>query len=166
MTRTVVKRLLLAIAAGGSAVALLATTTALAEPSHTSAGQAIDKVKIMSAGHAATIVLAHPPNTTLVVQLKVPAGKWALSAKLWGDSVPGSTNPNTVVRCGLQIGSKILDVSVFDSQRPATSSGTSAGALYLGAVTTLHSPRTVVLNCDDIYSNAQVHNAEMTAIGG
>jgi len=163
MTRTGLKRLLLAITAGGSAVALLGTTTALAEPGHTSAAQAIYGVKIKSATHAATIVLNHPPNTTLIVKLTVPAGKWALSAKLWGDSVPATTNPNTVVRCGLQIGQKILDVSVFNSPRVL---GTSAGVLYLGTLITLRSKSTIVLNCDDIGSNAQVHNAEMTAIGG
>jgi len=163
MTRTGSKRLLLAIGAGGVAAALLALTPALAEPGRTSAGPAITQVKIMSATHAATVVLNHPPNTTLIVKLTLPVGKWALSAKLWGDSVPATGNNNTVVRCGLQKGSKLLDVSVFNIPRL---NGTSAGTLYLGAVVTLTSKSTIVMNCDDIGSNAQVHNAEMTAIGG
>jgi len=161
MKRTGWNRLSMAIGIGGVAVAALATTPTFAA-THSSASPAVTGVKIVSVTHGATIVLAHPPNTTQVLKLTLPAGKWALSAKLWGDSVPATANSNTVVRCGLQRGSKLLDVSVFNIPR---SSGTSAGALYLGAVVTLKVQATVVMNCDDISSNAQVHNAEMTAIG-
>ncbi len=163
MTRTGWNRLSVAIGIGGLTAALLATTPAFAVPGRPSAGPAVTGVHIMSTTHSATIVLNHPPSTTLIVKLTLPAGKWALSGKLWGDSVPTTPNDNTVVRCGLQQGSKILDISVFNIPRV---NGTSAGTIYLGAVVTLKATSTIVMNCDDIGSNAQVHNAEMTAIGG
>jgi hypothetical protein len=161
MGRTGWNRLSMAIGIGGIAVAALATTPTFAA-THSSASPAVTGVKIMSVTHGATIVLAHPPNTTQILKLTLGAGKWALSAKLWGDAVPSTANPNTVVRCGLMHGSKLLDVSVFNIPRV---SGTSAGVISLGAVITLKATATVVMNCDDIASNAQVHNAEMTAIG-
>ncbi len=161
MARTRWNRLSMAIGISGVAVAALATTPTFAA-SHTSASPAATGVKIMSVTHGPTIVLKHPPHTTLIVKLTLPAGKWALSAKLWGDSVPTTPNNNTVVRCALKHGSSFLDVSVFNIPRVG---GSSAGVMYLGAVVTLTSKGTVVMDCDDIGSNAQVHNAEMTAIG-
>jgi hypothetical protein len=162
MTRTGWNRLSVAIGAGGVAAAVLAMTPAIAVPGRTAVPGATTGVKIFSATHSATVVLKHPPSTTLIVKLTVPAGKWALSAKLWGDSVASTTNPTTVVRCALLHGGKFLDVSVFNTPRV---SGTSAGVIYLGAVATFTSKATVVMDCDDIGSNAQVHNAELTAIG-
>ena len=156
-------RISLAVGVGGLAAALLATTPALGAAGRTPVAPAATGVKIMSATSSATIVLKHPPHTSLIVKLALPAGKWALSGKLWGDSVPATVNDNTVVRCALQHGSKFLDISVFNVPRL---NGTSAGTLYLGAVISLSSRSTVVMNCDDIGSNAQVHNAELTAIGG
>jgi hypothetical protein len=161
MMRTGWNRLSIAMGIGGVAVAALATTPTFAA-THRSASPAVTGVRIMSVTHGPTIVLAHPPNTTQILKLTLPAGKWALSAKLWGDSVPSTANANTVVRCGLAHGSKLLDISVFNIPR---ASGTSAGTIYLGAVITLKATATVVMSCDDISSNAQVHNAEMTAIG-
>ncbi len=162
MARIGWNRISMAIGIGAAAAALLAATPTLAA-GHAPASPAATGVKIISATHGPTIVLKHPPKTTLIVKLTLPAGRWALSAKLWGDSVPLSANDNTVVRCGLLRGGTILDISVFNIPRVG---GTSAGTIYLGAVVTLATKSTVVMDCDDIGSNAQVHNAEMTAIGG
>src|SRR5215471_12390606 len=131
----------LAIGAGGIVAALLATTPALGAAGRSPAGPAVTGVVIKSVTRGGPVLLAHPPGTTVVLKLRLPAGKWALSAKLWGDSAPATTGANTLVRCALKHGGTFLDVSAFNI--PRIGSVTSAGVLYLGAVASFRSRATV-----------------------
>jgi hypothetical protein len=163
MGRNVWNRLSVAIGVGGLAVAALAAAPTLAQARRTTAGPAITGPTIISVRHSATQVLAHPPSTSQVLKITLPAGRWALSGKLWGDSVPSTTGANTLVRCALLHGATFLDVGVFNI--PRIGNVTSAGSLAMGAVVTLKAKGTVVWDCDDLNTNAQVHDVELTAIG-
>jgi hypothetical protein len=163
MSRFNWNKLSLAIGAGGVVAALLATTPALGAAGRTPAAPALTGVVIKSVTNGGPVALAHPPFTTQVLKLSLPAGKWALSAKMWGDSVPQTTGTNTLVRCSLKHGGTFLDVSAFNI--PRIGGVTSAGVIYLGAVVSLKATGTVVVFCDDLNSDAEVINAEMTAIG-
>jgi hypothetical protein len=162
---------LAAVVLVGSVMAVTLVTSAGASSAKDIVANSTPTMKILSTAHDATIVLRHPPATTSIVHLNLPTGRWVLTGKLWGDSVPSTSNPNTVVRCSLDlwngVSQQILDVSVFNAMRP-TPNGTSAGVMYLTAVVSvapIPSVHTVTMHCDDIYSNAQVHNAKLVAIG-
>jgi len=163
MSRIGWNSLSVAIGVGGVVAAVLAATPSVAVAGRTPTGPAITGPTILTARHSATLILAHPPSSTQVLKLTLPAGKWALSGKLWGDSVPSTVSSNTLVRCALVHGTTLLDVAVFNI--PRIGGVTSAGSLAYGAVVTLKAKGTVALLCDDFNSNAQVHDAELTAVG-
>jgi hypothetical protein len=150
-----------AIAAGGSVVAIMATTPALGESASTASGST---VKILSAIHPGTVVIAD--NIKTVVSLKVPAGRWWISGKLWADSVPATATTTTMIGCAITKGGipPLLDNTIVNI--PKTAADTSAAVVDLSAVIRLRSPATIVLKCADFDTKVQTHNAVLTAIGG
>lgn len=149
------------IGAGGLAAAITATTPALGVNRNTASGST---VKIVSATHPATIVVANSIKT--IVSLTVPAGHWLISGKLWADSVPATSTPNTMIGCAITKGGSppLLDNTIVNI--PKTAASTSAGVVDLSAVIRLLSPATIVLKCADFNTQVQTHNAVLTAIGG
>jgi hypothetical protein len=149
------------VAAAGLAAAIMATTPALGANSSTASGST---VKIVSATHSATVPVINSIQT--IVTLKVPAGHWLVSGKLWADSVPATATTNTMIGCAITKGGSapLLDNTIVNI--PKTAAGTSAGVVDLSAVIRLLSPATIVLKCADFDTQVQAHNAVLTAIGG
>jgi hypothetical protein len=147
-----------AVAAGGVLAAIMATTPAFGNNS-----PAATTPKILVAGHPGTIKLKNA--NIVIVSLKVPAGKWLLSAKLWADSQSAKPTSNIVVGCSMFTGGKFLDNSAFNTPKVGGAGGTAAGVEDLTAVINIHSKATITLRCDDFGSMAQSHSAVLTAIG-
>jgi len=150
-----------AIGAGGLAAAIMASTPALGVNSSTATGST---VKILSATHPGTVVVSKTIKT--ILRLKVPAGHWLLSGKLWADSVPATSTTNTMIGCAITKGGvpPLLDNTIVNI--PKTAAGTSAAVVGLSAVVRLRAPATIVLKCADFDTQVQTHNAVLTAIGG
>jgi hypothetical protein len=146
---------------GGLVAAISATTPAFGVAGNTASGSA---VKILVATHPTTQILTNADIK--IVSLKVPRGKWLLSAKLWADSQPAKSTIGTVVGCSLWKGTSFLDNSAFNTPKAGGAFGTSAGVEALSAVVTLHGTATIIVRCDDFGSMARSHQAVLTAIGG
>ncbi len=149
------------IGAAGLATAITATTPALGANTSTASGST---VKILSAAHPATVVVANSVKT--IVRLKLPAGHWWISGKLWADSVPAISTTNTMIGCAITKGGSppLLDNTIINI--PKTAADTSAAVADLSAVIRLRSTATIVLKCADFDTQVQTHNAVLTAIGG
>src|SRR5260370_31547797 len=92
------------IGAGGLVAAVTATPALGVGASGTS-------VKILSASKGTVLV----KNTIKqVLTLKVPAGHWAISGKLWASSASPSSIINTELGCGLVKGPQTLDNSILN----------------------------------------------------
>jgi hypothetical protein len=97
------------------------------------------------------------------VGLKVPAGAWLISAKLWGDTAPGAGDVSTQVECALLRGTSFLDISGFTHDN--TVGNTTAGTVDLTAVLHATASVRVSVGCLDFSTPAQVHDAELSATG-
>jgi hypothetical protein len=148
------------LGAGGLIAAIAATTPALGASGNTASGST---VKILSATHAGNAVIAKTIKT--IVTLKVPAGHWWIAGKLWADSVPATTTPNTEAGCSITKSGRpqLLDNTIFNLGK--TAGNTSAGVIDLSAVITLRSTTTIVLKCADFDTQITTHDAVLTAIG-
>jgi hypothetical protein len=102
---------------------------------------------------------------TTLVKLKLPAGHWLISGKMWADSQANQSNPNTVVGCHLGKGGAALDSSAFNTPKVGGSGGSSAGVIALQAVIRLRSSATISLQCNDFGSNAVAHSVVLSAVG-
>ncbi len=149
------------IGAGSVAAAIMATTPALGVSASTASGST---ARILSATRPATVVVAKTVKT--IVKLRVPAGHWWISGKLWADSVPATSTTNTMIGCAITKGGNppLLDNTIVNV--PKTAFNTSAAVVDLSAVIRLRSPATIVLKCADFDSQVQTHNVVLTAIGG
>src|SRR5260370_23246647 len=92
-----------------------------------------------------------------LVSIKLPAGKWLVTAKMWADSEASQPTTNTVVGCSIFKGSGFLDNSAFNTPKVNGAGGTSAGVNVLTALVNLKSPATITLKCDDFGSHAVAH---------
>jgi hypothetical protein len=102
---------------------------------------------------------------TTLVQLQLPAGKWLVTAKMWGSSVPGSATTNTVVGCHIGEGSTALDSSVFNTPKVGGAGGDAAGVNVDNAIVTLHTTTTITFQCNDFGSQAVAHDITLSAVG-
>src|SRR5262249_10417612 len=120
---------LAAIGLGGMFTAITAVSPALGVSGTATSGSA---VRILSAKHTLPVVISKSIKT--VVKLKVPAGHWLITGKLWADSVPSTSTVTTTVGCALTKGSNppLLDNSIFNV--PKTAGNTAAGVIYLNTV--------------------------------
>src|SRR5262249_56278241 len=87
---------LAAIGVGGMFTAISAVSPALGASGAATSGTA---VRIISARHTAPVVIFN--SVQKVLTLKVPAGHWQVTGKLWADSVPSTATPTTTVGCSL-----------------------------------------------------------------
>jgi len=154
----------LALAAIGLAGTLTAGT--VVSPAFGASGTATSgsAVRILSAHQTAPVEISN--SIQPVVQLKVPAGHWLVTGKLWADSVPSTATVGTAVGCSLLRAGKpaFLDNSIFNV--PKSAGDTAAGVIYLNAVIRPTTTITIVLRCADFDSQIETHNAVLTAIGG
>ena len=100
-----------------------------------------------------------------LVSVKLSAGKWLITGKMWADSVAAQSTANTVVGCSIFAGSKFLDASAFNTPKVNGPGGTSAGVNVVTAVISLKSQTTISFHCNDFGSHANAHNVMLTAIG-
>jgi hypothetical protein len=159
MNTSVRNRIALSIGAVGilAAVITAATTPALGVNTRSS-----DPSSIVSARKNGPVALSNS-NTTLV-SIKVPAGKWLITGKMWADSVPAQPTTDTVVGCSIFKGSTFLDNSAFNTPKVGAAGGTSAGVNVVIAVITLHATAKISFKCDDFGSHASAHSVILTAI--
>ena len=152
---------LAAIGVGGMFTAITAVSPALGASGTATSGTA---VRIISARQTAPVVISN--SVQKVVTLKVPAGNWLVTGKLWADSVPSTATPTTTVGCSLfKSGSpSILDNSFFNV--PKAVADTAAGVSYLNTVVRPKTTITISMLCADFDSQIQTHNAVLTAVGG
>jgi hypothetical protein len=152
---------LAAIGLGGMFTAITAVSPALGANGTATSGTA---VRIVSARQTAPVVISNSVKT--VVKLKVPAGNWLVTGKLWADSVPSTPTPTTTLGCSLfRSGSpSILDNSFFNV--PKAVGDTAAGVIYLNTVVRPKTTITILMLCADFDSQIQTHRAVLTAIGG
>jgi len=152
---------LAAIGLGGMFTAISAVSPALGASGTATSGTA---VRIISARHTAPVVIFN--SVQKVLTLKVPAGHWQVTGKLWADSVPSTATPTTTVGCSLfKSGSPSkLDNSLFNV--PKAVGDTAAGVIYLNAIVRPKTTITISMLCADFDSQIQTHNAVLTAIGG
>jgi hypothetical protein len=151
-------RLALAFGTVGILAAVIAGTTTPAFGVNASG-----PAPIVSATKAGPIALNNT-NMTLV-SVKLPAGKWLITGKMWADSVPAQSNTTIVVGCSIFKGSKFLDNSAFNVPKIGGAGGTSAGVNVVTTVITLASKATVSFHCSDFGSHANAHLVQLTAIG-
>jgi hypothetical protein len=152
---------LAAIGLAGLVTALTAVSPALGVSGTASSGSA---VRIVSARTTAPVVISNSIRT--VVTLKVPAGHWLVTGKLWADSVPSTATPTATLGCSLTKGGKppLLDNSIFNV--PKAPGDTAAGVIYLNTVISPKATISIVIKCADFNSQIETHNAVLTAIGG
>ena len=151
-------RIALAVGALGAMAAIVTATTTPAF-----GVGAAGSPPIVSAGRVGPIGL-NGTNLKLV-SIKLSAGKWLITGKMWADSVPAQSTPQTVVGCSIFAGSKFLDASAFNTPKVSGPGGTSAGANVVTAVISLKSLTTISFHCNDFGSHANAHNIMLTAIG-
>jgi len=152
---------LAAIGLGGMLTAVTAVSPALGASGTAASGSA---VRIVSARTTGPVAIVN--SVKAVVHLKVPAGHWLVTGKLWADSVPSTATPTATLGCALTKGGKgpLLDNSIFNV--PKATGDTAAGVIYLNTVIKPTTTITIVLGCADFDSQMNVHNAVLTAIGG
>lgn len=150
-------RLALAVGAVGALAAIITAATTPAFGINASG-----PAPIVSASKNGPIVLNNSNKT--LVSIKLPAGKWLITGKMWADSVAAQPTTNTVVGCSLFRGSKFLDNSAFNTPKVGGAGGSSAGVNVATAVITLRSRATISLRCDDFGSHANAHAVVLTAI--
>jgi hypothetical protein len=150
-------RMALAVGATGVLAALITAATTPAFGINASS-----PAPIVSARKSGPIALNNT-NMTLV-SIKLPAGKWLITGKMWADSVPAQPTSTTVVGCSVFQGSKFLDASAFNVDKIGGSGGTSAGVNVVTAVITLRSRATISFHCNDFGSHANAHEVVLTAI--
>jgi hypothetical protein len=152
---------LAAIGLGGMCTAITAVTPALGVTGTAASGTA---VRIVSAHQTAPVVISDSVQT--VVRLKVPAGHWLVTGKLYADSVPSTTTPTATLGCTLHKGSTapVLDSSFFNV--PKAPGNTAAGVIYLNTVIRPTTTITIILQCADFNSQVETHWAALTAIAG
>lgn len=151
-------RIAVAVGAVGALAAIVTSTTT---PAFGAA--AAGPPPIVSAGRVGPIAL-NGTNLTLVT-VRLPAGKWLITGKMWGDSVAAQSTTNTVVGCSIFAGSRFLDASAFNTPKVGGAGGTAAGVNVVTAVISLRSRTTVSFHCNDFGSHANAHNVMLTAIG-
>jgi len=150
----------LALTVGGAGV-LAAIITGAATPAL--GANATSPAPIVSARKNGPIALNNTNKT--LVSIKVPAGRWLITGKMWADSVASQPTVTTVVGCSIFKGSAFLDNSAFQTPKVGGSGGTSAGVNVVTAVINLHSPATISFKCSDFNSMANAHSVVLTAIG-
>jgi len=152
-----------ALAAIGLAGMLTATAVspALGASGTATSGSA---VRILSARQTAPVAIVNSVQT--VVRLKVPAGHWLVTGKLYADSVPSTNTPTATLGCTLHKGSTqpVLDSSFFNVAKAP--GNTAAGVIYLNTVIRPTTTITIVMQCADFDSQVETHWAALTAIGG
>jgi len=158
MNTNVRNRLALTVGAAGvlAAIIAVAATPALGV-------NASSPAPIVSARKNGPIALDN--TNKALVSIKVPAGKWLITGKMWADSVPNQPTIGTVVGCSIFKGSAFLDNSAFNTPKVGGANGTSAGVNVVTAVIKLLSPATISFKCSDFGSHANAHTVVLTAIG-
>ena len=158
MTTNLRNRLALTVGAAGvlAAIMTMAVTPALGINASSSA-------PIVSARKNGPIALTNSNRT--LVSIKLPAGKWLITGKMWADSVASQSTTNTVVGCSIFKGSSFLDNSAFNTPKVNGAGGSSAGVNVVTAVITLRSKATISFRCSDFGSHANAHTVVLTAIG-
>lgn len=154
MNSTTRSRFALAVGAAGVLAAIMtaAITPALG-------ANATSSAPIVAARNNGPIALNNSDKT--LVSLKVPAGKWLITGKMWADSVPSTGTVNTAVGCSIWKGSAFLDNSAFNVPKI---NGSSAAVNIVSAVVTLRAKATISFKCDDFGSQANAHAVFLTAI--
>jgi hypothetical protein len=109
-------------------------------------------------------VTLHNSDKTLV-SIKLSAGTWDISGKMWADSQAGKPTGSTVVGCSLWNGGTFLDNSAFNTPKVGGPGGSSAGVNVVNAVIRLRTTRRISFKCDDFGSMAVAHTVVLTAIG-
>src|SRR5262249_710876 len=103
-------------------------------------------------------------NMTLV-SIKLPAGKWLITGKMWANSVPSQPPTHPPVRRPILHCTPFLANSALNTPKPGVSGGTSAGVNVVTAVVRLRSTATISFKCSDFGSHANAHTVVLTAIG-
>ena len=145
-----------ALTAGAVGVLAAIMTTAMAPALGNSA---TSPAPIVSARNNGPIALNNTDQT--LVSLKVPAGKWLITGKMWADSVASTSTPNTAVGCSIWKGTAFLDNSAFNVPKI---NGSSAAVNIVSAVIVLRKTATIAFKCDDFGSQANAHAVFLTAI--
>ena len=152
---------LAAIGLAGTLTAITAVSPAFGASGSPTSGST---VRILSARQTAPVVLS--TSVQPIVQLRVPAGHWLVTGKLWADSVPSTPTATATIGCTLLKGGTQVhfDDSFFNV--PKAPRDTAASVIYLSAVIRPRTTITVVIRCADFGSDIETHNAVLTAIGG
>jgi hypothetical protein len=154
----------LALAAFGLAGTL--TASAVVSPAFGASGTATSgsAVRILSTRQTAPIVLSD--SVQAIVQLRVPAGHWLVTGKLYADSVPSTGTATATIGCTLLKGGTQVhfDDSFFNV--PKAPGDTAAAVISLEAVIRPTTTTTIVLRCADFGSDIETHDAVLAAIGG
>lgn len=158
MNSTTRNRFALTVGAAGLLAAIM--TTAMVPALGVNATSA---APIVSARKNGPIALNNTDQT--LVTIKVPAGKWLVSAKMWADSVASQPTSTTGVGCSIWKGSTFLDNSAFNVAKIGGAGGTAAGTNEVSAVVTLRARATIAFKCTDFGSHANAHSVVLTAIG-
>jgi hypothetical protein len=163
MTRSNWKLPTAVMVAGGLIAAVMATNPAFGVNRSPAAGSA---VRILSATNIGPTTIANTVQT--IVTLKVPAGHWLVSGKLWAASGSMSLSQDTKIGCAIAKAAKPsarLDNSIIDLPK-VSGTGSSAGVIDLTVVLTLRSPAKLILGCADFDTVVTANNAVLAAIGG
>jgi len=158
MNANIRNRIAVTFGAVGILAAVVATTTAPAFGVSTATSN-----PVISARKNGPIALNNS-NKTLVA-IRIPAGKWFITGKMWADSAASTPTTNTVVGCSIFNGSTFLDNSAFNTPKVGGAGGTSAGVNIVNAVISLSSTATISFKCDDFGSKAVAHTVVLSAIG-
>jgi hypothetical protein len=149
-----------ALAVGAAGVLAAITTMAVTPAFGVSAS---GSAPIVSAKKPGPIALNNSNQT--LVSIKLPAGKWLITGKMWADSVASQPTINTVVGCSIFKGSTYLDNSAFNTPKVNGANGSSAGVNVVTAVISLTSTATISFKCSDFNSHATAHSVVLSAIG-
>lgn len=158
MNSTTRNRLALTVGAAGLLAAIM--TTAMSPALGINATSA---APIVSKARPGPIALNSTDQT--LVTIKVPAGKWLISAKMWGDSVPSQSTTTAGVGCSIWKGGTFLDNSAFNVPKVGGAGGSAAGANAMSAVVTLHVTATIAFKCTDFGTDVNAHQVVLSAIG-
>ena len=106
-----------------AAIMTMAMTPALGLPAASS--------PIVSRTVAGPVLLSNSDQT--LVSIKLSAGKWDITGKMWADSQSNQSTTTTGVGCSIWNGSKFLDNSAFNLPKIGGANGTSGGVNVVNA---------------------------------
>lgn len=158
MNSTTRNRLALAVGAAGVLAAIM--TTAMAPALGVNATTA---APIVSKTRVGPIALNNSDQTLVSIRLR--AGKWLISGKMWADSVASQPTTTIGVGCSIWKGGTFLDNSAFNVAKIGGAGGSAAATNVVSAVVTLRATATITFKCDDFGTDANAHQVVLSAIG-